>query len=172
MQTAYHEYLWYVLRHKYHVAIECFKEGLYWQGLTHDLSKFRPSEFIPYARHFHGPRKNLSKPRDSTGYYKPTDTGDKAFDEAWRLHVLRNAHHWQHWCVAEADESRSPTSVPFEIPARFLREMICDWKGAGKAQGNKTSTKEWYLAHAKNMVFHNRTRIRLEGLLGLRRTSL
>ena len=41
-----------------------------------------PSEWIPYANYF------LTKPkqRDEAGYYKPYDTGDKAFDYAWLLH--------------------------------------------------------------------------------------
>lgn len=29
----------YLLKHKYYVAIACFKYGLYWQGITHDLDK-------------------------------------------------------------------------------------------------------------------------------------
>ena len=27
------------------VAKHCFKVGMYWQGLTHDLCKYSPSEF-------------------------------------------------------------------------------------------------------------------------------
>ena len=50
----YYKYLQYVIKHKYYVMIECFKVGLYWRGLVHDMSKFRPSEFIPYARYFYG----------------------------------------------------------------------------------------------------------------------
>lgn len=163
MKTEYHKYLWYVLRHKYYVMTECFKEGLYWQGITHDLSKFLPSEFIPYAQHFHGPGKNITAGRSKTGYYKPTDTGDPQFDEAWFLHQKRNAHHWQHWCCPEAGEE----AVPFPMPIKYLREMICDWKGAGRAQGNQTSTKEWYLANCRKMVLHPETRGRLEQLLGI-----
>jgi len=38
----YLKYLKYLLRHKWFVMLECFKEGLFWLGLTHDLSKFSP----------------------------------------------------------------------------------------------------------------------------------
>lgn len=31
--------------HKYWVRYYCFKAGLYWQGIIHDLSKFSPVEF-------------------------------------------------------------------------------------------------------------------------------
>ena len=66
------KYMWYVIRHKYYVLIECFKVGLYWRGIMHDWSKFLPSELIPYANFFNGP-KPLKRSSDS-GYYKPTDT--------------------------------------------------------------------------------------------------
>lgn len=31
--------------HKYLVMQGCFKVGLYWQGIFHDMSKYSPSEF-------------------------------------------------------------------------------------------------------------------------------
>jgi hypothetical protein len=34
-----------ILTHKYYVAKYCFQIGLYWQGITHDLSKFSFTEF-------------------------------------------------------------------------------------------------------------------------------
>lgn len=45
-------YLKYILRHKYFVMVECFKRDLYWQGITHDLSKFSLQEFVPYMNSF------------------------------------------------------------------------------------------------------------------------
>ena len=99
------KYLKYVLRHKWFVFIECCKMGYPFLGLIHDWSKFRPSEFLPYAEHFYGKdshhkdgshqQKGIKTGRDETGYYKPTDTGDKAFDFAWLLHQKRNRHRWQ-----------------------------------------------------------------------------
>lgn len=50
----YLKYLRYLLRHKWYVGIECFKRGLYWRGIIHDMSKFRPAEFIPYTNFFYG----------------------------------------------------------------------------------------------------------------------
>lgn len=35
-------YLWYVLRHKYFVFVECCRLGVPWRGLVHDLSKLSP----------------------------------------------------------------------------------------------------------------------------------
>lgn len=34
-----------ILTHKYYVAKYCFQIGLYWQGITHDLSKFSLQNF-------------------------------------------------------------------------------------------------------------------------------
>jgi hypothetical protein len=40
------KYLNYLLRHKWYVGIECFKKGLIWRGLVHDLSKFLQANFF------------------------------------------------------------------------------------------------------------------------------
>jgi len=155
---VFSKYLKYVVRHKWFVMLACFKVGLYWRGITHDLSKFRPSEFIPYARFFYGiPNKR----RDGTGYYKATDTGDKDFDFAWLLHQKRNQHHWQWWMLPEDDGGIKL----IEMPDRFILEMVCDWRGAGKAQRNPTSTVEWYLANKDKMQLHPNTIDKLEDLL-------
>lgn len=34
-----------VQHHRFLVLRHCWRVGLYWQGLTHDLSKFSPVEF-------------------------------------------------------------------------------------------------------------------------------
>ena len=126
--------------------LECFSYGMYWRGLTHDLSKLRPSEFFPYARHFYG---DIKKGRDGSGYYKPTDTGDPAFDHAWFLHQKRNSHHWQYWCLPE-DESGHKV---LEMPIDDLCEMLSDWRGAGRAQGTPDTCK-WYNANGHKLQLH------------------
>ena len=151
----YVRYLWYVIRHKWFVFVECWKEHQIWLGLLHDWSKFLPSEFVPYARHFYGSgKRGISEGRDSTGYYKPTDTGDPAFDFAWLLHQKRNKHHWQWWILPE---DNGGTKV-LQIHPKYLTEMICDWKGASKAQGHGGYIAEWWLANADKMSLHPSTR--------------
>ena len=44
------EHLKTVNRHRRLVRRYCFKLGLYWQGLTHDLSKYSPTEFWRSAK--------------------------------------------------------------------------------------------------------------------------
>ena len=96
--SKYIKYLKYLVRHKWYVTVECFKRGLYWRGLMHDISKFRPSEFVPYAVYFYGD-KNANE--TYSGFYKPGD--DTYFDGAWLKHIHRNPHHWQHWVLREDD---------------------------------------------------------------------
>lgn len=146
--NKYKKYLKYVLKHKYYVLIECYKHGILWQGIIHDLSKFRISEFFAYSNYF-----DKYKPRDKSGYYKPTDTGDVNFDIAWLKHTRRNPHHWQYWVLLDDDG----TYKVFEMPLNIRKEMICDWIGAGKAQ-NKPDTKEWYLQNRHRMVLGKETR--------------
>lgn len=157
--VKYFKYLSYVVRHKYYVFIECCKLGIPWRGLVHDLSKLLPSEFIPYANFFYGNNKRI---RDKTGYYKPTDTGDTAFDFAWLLHQKRNKHHWQWWILPE---DKGGVKV-FPMPDVYRKEMLADWRGAGKAQG-KPDTKAWYLANSHNMQLHPETRTWVERQLGV-----
>ncbi|MEA2112675.1 MAG: DUF5662 family protein [Patescibacteria group bacterium] len=162
------KYLSYVLRHKWFVMIECFKEGLYWRGITHDLSKFLPREFIPYMNYFYGKGSDITKGRNKTGYYKPTDTGDKAFDFAWLLHQKRNRHHWQWWILPE-DEGGVKI---LEIQEPYFTEMICDWIGAGKAQGYFSpkndkyfETRKWWKENNHKMQLNPKTRGKLEQIL-------
>jgi hypothetical protein len=142
-------YLNYVFRHKCFVFLECLHYGLLWQGLIHDWHKFLPDEFIPYMHYFGG---GINTSRDKTGYYKPTDTGNPAFDMAWFRHQKRAKHHWQYWIVPEYDSQKA-----LEIPRRFALEMIADWRGAGRAQ-NKPDTLAWYIQNKDKMVLHPNTR--------------
>jgi hypothetical protein len=142
---TYLKYLRYVLRHKWFVFVECCKLGIPWLGLVHDWSKFLPSEFIPYARHFYGGKHDIK--RDSTGYYKPIDTGDLAFDWAWFLHSKRNRHHWQWWVLPEGDPAEDKV---LRMPLRYMKEMLADWRGAGRALGTP-NTRAWFYAHVKDM---------------------
>ena len=150
----YIAYARYVLRHQRLVRKVCLRNGMWWRGLKHDASKWRPSEFFPYARHFYnadGSKKENK--RDDTGHYSPTDTGNPEFDVAWFLHQKRNDHHWQWWCRPE-DESGA---VAMEMSSRAAVEMVCDWWGASVAQGGDGAIAVWYEANRHNMPLHANT---------------
>lgn len=156
----YLKYLSYVLRHKWYVLIECFKIGLILEGLVHDLSKFSPKEFIPYARFFYGDKFKTSK----EGYFKDNDQSDKDFDLAWLNHQKMNKHHWQWWLVP-MDKG---LTRPLEMPKKYVDEMICDWEGAGKAQKVKGTIQEWYKKYKNKMQLHPETAILVEKILAER----
>lgn len=156
-------YLGYVLRHKAYVYAAGRELGLgRWQLLVHDWHKLLPSEWFPYVAFFHGPKPaKAARRRDDTGYYKPTDTGSAAFDYAWLLHQKRAPHHWQFWVLPEDDGGVKV----LPMPDRYRREMLADWKGAGRAQG-KPDTAAWYAANRGRMQLHPETRAWVEARLG------
>lgn len=139
------QYLKYILKHKLYVAIECFKVGLFWRGITHDLSKFLPSEWFPYVEYFYGDPKS-----------------NNPFNRAWLEHQHRNNHHHQFWTLREDDGG----NVLIPMDPKALLEMVCDWKGAGKAQGFP-DTKAWYLKNMHKIALLPTDRVRVEELLDL-----
>lgn len=155
------KYLSYIIRHKWYVFLECCKEGIPWRGVVHDLSKLRPSEFFPYMRHFYG----HSREKEKEGYSKNMDKKpDHAFNEAWLKHIHRNPHHWQYWVLVE-DKTGLGAPKVLPMPDKYIKEMVCDWRGAGKAQGFGDNTKAWYEKHKNTMVLHPLTLVEVEKLL-------
>lgn len=160
------KYLSYVLRHKWFVMLECWKRGLYWRGFVHDLTKFLPCEWNPYVDYFYGKKgDDVTKGRTKDGVYKP-DNRPKAFDYAWLHHQKFNKHHWQYWILIKDQEE--PLVLP--MPDKYVIEMLCDWRGAGRAQGNVESdswieTKMWYERNRTNMQLHPFTRDYVEMFL-------
>lgn len=155
----YLKYLSYVLRHKWFVFLACCQMGIVWRGIVHDLSKFRPSEFIPYARHFYG---DIKKRRYETGSYDPT-VYDNDFALAWLHHQRRNPHHWQYW--VEFKGMRDGLKV-YEMPEQYRKEMMADWIGAGRAQGTP-SVKAWFEKNRGNIWLEDETAEEVLTELGL-----
>lgn len=100
-----------ITRHRLKVCKYCFKAGLIWQGLTHDLSKYSPSEFFAGARFYQGNMSPQVKERVVLGY-----------SSAWLHHKGRNKHHFEYW----RDVDKSGKNAPVKMPAKYLGEMICD----------------------------------------------
>lgn len=157
------KYLKYVLRHKWFVFLACLELGVpLWIAVLHDWDKFLPDEWFPYARFFHKADGSKVNHRSKTGYYKPTDTGDADFDYAWFLHQKRNKHHWQYWAIPEDSNGVKILSMP-DV---YRREMLADWRGAGRAQGTP-DTKIWYKTNCHKLQLHPDTRAWIELELGI-----
>ncbi len=144
-------YFWYLLKHKYYVFIECCKLGIPIRGLLHDLSKFLPSECIPFIKyHYKNHSDTIRRDiRDKTGYYNPLRTNDPDLIFAWYLHVKRNDHHWQHWTIVNDDGSFKT----LKADRSALKEMLADWIGASKVQ-NKNSPLKWYIKNKNKIYLH------------------
>lgn len=147
MRNPNWQYLKYVMRHKWFVFLGGLKtKAPLWNLIIHDWSKFRPSEWVPYVDYFY--RRGGKATHDhNKGAYKPGC--DEQFDEAWIRHQHRNPHHWQHWCLLQ-DDGETKT---LKMPLKYVREMVADWIGAGRAQGHNDLV-DWYKRNRKTIRLH------------------
>lgn len=127
-----------VIKHRRAVRRHCFKCGLIRQGLTHDLSKFSPAEFIPGARYFQGNRSPQAQEREEKGY-----------SAAWLHHKGRNKHHFEYWTEFSKDGIKY-----IKMPAKYFAEMVCDRMAACKIY-----LKDKYTNASALEYFENRTDI-------------
>lgn len=114
-----------ITRHRLKVCAYCFKVGLVWQGLTHDLSKYSPSEFFAGVRFYQGNMSPQVKERVVLGY-----------SGAWLHHKGRNKHHFEYW----RDVDKSGKSAPVKMPAKYFGEMVCDRIAASRIYLGKNYT--------------------------------
>ena len=48
------------------------------------------------------------------------------------------------------------------MPDKYRKEMLADWRGAGRAQGYGDNTNEWYKVNRNKMQLHPETRAWIE----------
>ena len=122
---------------------ECFRCGLYKQGLLHDLSKYSWTEFSVGVKYYQG------------------------YTSAWLHHKGRNKHHLEYWI----DYSMTPGAglEGMEMPVKYVVEMFCDRVAACKNYHPDSYTDDAALAYyerGKNKYpMHPNTRELLERLL-------
>ena len=146
-----------ITRHKYLVMKGCFAVGLYRQGLTHDLSKYEPSEFLIGARYFQGDRSPNNAEREEKGY-----------SSAWLHHKGRNRHHYEYW-IDYSTRDVPGGIAPVEMPVKYVAEMLMDRIAASKVyRGDKYRDEDplLYFQSAKEIpIMHENTRKLLLKLL-------
>lgn len=127
-----------VCTHKYWVAKYCFMCGLYWQGITHDLSKFSFTEFWESVKYYQGDRSPVKAVKEKYGY-----------SPAWLHHRGRNKHHYEYW-TDNFDNGVTCILIPY----KYAVELICDYLGAARAyMGDKFSYRaeyEWWVKEKQN----------------------
>lgn len=144
-----------ITKHRHKVIAHCFKAGIGWQGLFHDLSKYSPTEFIPGAKYYQGTRSPNEAEREQFGY-----------SAAWLHHKGRNRHHFEYWFDYNPETKRNE---PVKMPLNYVIEMFCDRVAASKIyQGEKytdRSALDYFLAAKARRVIHPETSEFLEKLL-------
>lgn len=146
-----------ITRHRHRVIAHCFKAGIGWQGLFHDLSKYGITEFWVGARHYQGTRSPNEEERARQGY-----------SLAWLHHKGRNRHHFEYWTDYNPVERRV---MPVKMPLKYVAEMFCDRVAASKIYQGAAYTDRYpltyYLKGKARRSIHPETAALLEGWLTL-----
>lgn len=146
-----------ITKHRHAVIKHCFKAGIGFQGLFHDLSKYSLTEFIPGIMYYQGTRSPNEGEREAIGYSK-----------AWMHHKGRNRHHFEYWTDYNKD-TRQMEGVP--MPDRYIIEMFCDRVAASKIYQGSNYMDDSALKYFENgrvkrgKLIHEETSRKLEYLL-------
>ena len=143
-------------RHRALVRKYCFRLGLYWQGLTHDLSKYSPVEFWAGVKYFQGDHSPNDAQRKKYGY-----------SASWMHHKGRNRHHFEFWTDYGI---HGEGIIGVEMPKKYVAEMFCDRLAASKVYRGKDFApgdpyKFFLRGKDKRLLIHPATSDLLESIL-------
>lgn len=146
-----------ILHHKHLVRKNCFRVGLYRQGIMHDWSKYSPTELFVGARYYQGGKRSPNfGEKDAKGY-----------SSAWLHHKGRNKHHFEYWIDYTLDPREGLQGM--KMPLRYVIEMFCDRVAASKNYIGDAYTDadpwNYYARFSECYVMHPETRALLEKLL-------
>ncbi len=122
-----------ITKHRHKVIANCFRAGIGFQGLFHDLSKYSPIEFWQGAKNYQGTRSPNDHEREIKGY-----------SDAWMHHKGRNRHHFEYWTDLNMQTRQYE---PVKMPVRFVKEMFCDRVSASEIYQGKNYTDAYPLAY-------------------------
>ena len=144
-----------ITTHRFVVRGACFRMGLIWQGLTHDLSKYSPTEFFQGARYYQGTRSPNAAERE-----------DKGYSEAWMHHKGRNRHHFEYWTDMNM---KTKDYEPLPMPRKYLVEMVMDRRAACMTYQGKNYRDDSALIYFNRGLekdkMHSQTREELQYIL-------
>ena len=140
--------------HRKYVRKMCFKMGLFWQGLFHDLSKYSYTE-LKMCKYWTGKGSPHQACREQIGY-----------SPSWIHHYHKNKHHFQYWW----DENEVGKIIPIKMPYKYVVESFCDMVGASKAYGGNTWTpmsvwNYWQSKCKGKRLMHHESEYLIEKLL-------
>lgn len=148
-----------ITHHRLVVMEGCFRIGLIWQGLTHDLSKYAAVEFWNGAKYYQGNRSPNTAERE-----------DKGYSEAWMHHKGRNPHHYEYW----TDMNRATRNYESVImPRKYLAEMVMDRRAAckiyQKGDYHPGSALDYFMKSRERELMHPETSRQLQYILTMLR---
>lgn len=122
-----------ITHHRHLVIAYCFRAGIGFQGLFHDLSKYSPREFWAGSKFYQGTRSPTEAERETLGA-----------SAAWMHHKGRNRHHFEYWTDVNP---KTKQYEPVRMPIRFVKEMLCDRIAASRTYQGKKYTDAFPLAY-------------------------
>ena len=145
-----------VHKHKKNVRKACFRMGLYYQGIVHDLSKFSPTEFIPSVKYYSGQFSPNAVDKKLTGA-----------STSWLHHKGRNKHHFEYW--TDYSMGPKPKMQGVRMPMRYVAEMVADRYAAciayNKDMYDRKDAWTYYNRNGQYLDFDPDTRAVLEAAL-------
>lgn len=160
---VYLKYLKSLLLHKWYVFLAGLKTGVpVWRLVAHDWQKFTPWEFKAYAQNFFGSDEFKNKETlDAFAKYKVAEAAPfghfvkERFALAWLHHENTAPHHWGYWIP----RSGKYDGGPLPMPETYVREMVADWMGAGRAYTGSWNIAQWLSDNGPRMEkkMHNET---------------
>lgn len=121
--------------HKKNVAHYCFKFGIWWRGIMHDMHKFSWEELYESAKYYTGTCSPI-----------PIAKKENGLSMAWlhhRNHPL-GKHHYEYW-QDNFDTGGKSLIMPFV----YNLEALCDYLGACKTYGNIEDDIDVYKSELK-----------------------
>lgn len=154
--NAWHHFLT-ITEHKNMVMRHCFRAGIYWQGLLHDLSKYSWTEFKTGVHYYRGTMSPNGAEKNELGY-----------SDAWIHHKGRNKHHFEYW-IDIRNGSSTPEFIGAPMPTRYVVEMFCDRVAACKVYQREKYTDhsalDYYMSHKSRVTIYPASGELLERLL-------
>ena len=145
-----------ITKHKKLVLKECFRVGLYKQGLLHDMSKYSWTEFRVGCRYYQGTRSPNNAEREEKGilpHAPPQRTGTNTIMNTGLIYSLEGPN----------------LLAGMKMPVRYVVEMFLDRIAASKVYLGDAYTSDAPLAYYENgradELMHKDTRELLEKLL-------
>lgn len=140
--------------HRKFVRKACFKMGLCWQGLVHDLSKYSITE-MKICKYYTGRKSPHQVAREQLGY-----------SPSWIHHYHINKHHHMFWI----DETETGEFIPIKMPYRYVIESIADMLGASKAYNRENWKPEmllqyWYDKCIGKRLMHQDSTLLVQALI-------